>query len=99
MSAAGIQGQMPKIEELIAFQMVAESGSYAAAARILRRDASIVSRRISALEASLGAKLITRSPKSVQLTAVGTKYLERVTAILADLHDANREASGRPAVA
>lgn len=90
---------MPKLEELIAFQVVAESGSYAIAARLLGRDRSIVSRRITALEARLGTQLIARTSRSVQLTDVGARYLARLTVILADLENADREASGCSAIA
>ncbi|OHD02158.1 MAG: hypothetical protein A2885_09415 [Sphingopyxis sp. RIFCSPHIGHO2_01_FULL_65_24] len=88
---------MPKLEELITFQVVAESGSYATAARLLGRDTSIISRRIISLESRLGARLITRTSRSIQVTNVGARYLERLTSILTELEDANREVSDRSA--
>lgn len=85
----------PKLEELIAFQLVAESGSYATAARIVGKDPSVVSRRIAGLEKTLGAKLLERTSRSVILTPTGARYLERITVILADLAEANREAAAQ----
>jgi DNA-binding transcriptional LysR family regulator len=80
-----------KFEELRAFQLVAETGSYADAARVLGRDASIISRRISSLEAALGVVLVSRSPRNISLTQAGAAYLPKVVTILDDLDRANRE--------
>jgi DNA-binding transcriptional LysR family regulator len=47
------------LEQLVAFVAVAESGSFAAAAKRVGRDASIVSRRVSQLEQQLGVRLLS----------------------------------------
>lgn len=57
------------------FLAVARSGQMLAAARKLGIDHATVSRRIAALEAGLGAKLIERRTNGCVLTARGEKFL------------------------
>ena len=87
-----------QLEEIEAFAAVAESGSFAAAARRLGRDASVLSRRITTLEARLGARLLARTTRHVSTTEVGANYLSRVQAILAEWASADAEVSNRAAV-
>jgi DNA-binding transcriptional LysR family regulator len=58
------------------FLAVARSGGLMAAARRLGVDQTTVARRMSALEAGFGARLIERSPRGVTLTAPGAALLE-----------------------
>jgi DNA-binding transcriptional LysR family regulator len=51
---------------------------------------STVSLRIAELEARLGAKLLHRTTRKVQLTATGHSYYERCVRILADVDEADR---------
>ena len=53
------------------FLEVARSGTLTAAARRLRVDSTTVGRRLSALERELGAKLFSRTPGGLALTAAG----------------------------
>ncbi len=48
-----------------------ECGSLATAAKALKVDHSTVSRRLTALEAALGTKLVTRAPEGITLNEVG----------------------------
>jgi len=80
-------------EEIEAFAAVAESGSFAVAARRLGRDASVLSRRITALEARLGVRLLARTTRRVTTTEAGAGYLPRVQAILAEWSAADAEVS------
>ena len=57
-----------KIDEIRSFVAVAETGSFSAAARNLKRAQSVVSMHIAGFEAELGYKLFDRTPKPV-LTA------------------------------
>ena len=77
----------------IASAVVADTGSFTAAAKKLGRDASIVSRRVSQLEQQLGASLLSRTTRRVALTEVGSRYYGRVQGILEELSNASREAS------
>ena len=51
-----------------------------------------VTRLIAALEDRLGARLLQRTTRSVTLTDVGTRYLERARPILADVEEAEGSA-------
>ena len=82
-----------QLDEIEAFAAVAESGSFAAAARRLGRDASVLSRRIMALEARLGVRLLARTTRQVLTTEAGAGYLPRVQAILVEWASADAETS------
>lgn len=62
---------MPEWSDLRVLLEVARSGTLAAAARKLAVDNSTVGRRLAALERDLGAKLVTRTPDGLVLTAAG----------------------------
>lgn len=81
------------LDELAAFVTVAEAGSFAAAAKLLGRDASVLSRRVSQLEERLGVRLLSRTTRRVALTEVGAVYCRRVQGLLEELASASREAS------
>jgi len=81
------------------FVAVADLSGFAPAARKLRLSPSAVTRLIAALEEHLGARLLQRTTRSVTLTDVGTRYLERARRILADVEEADgsaREERNRP---
>src|SRR4051812_23840597 len=75
------------------FVEVVEQGSFRAAARRLELPKSTVSRRVAALEARLGARLLQRTTRRVSLTDVGTAYFERARVAVAALADAERSVS------
>lgn len=81
------------LDGLAAFVAVAEAGSFTAAATVIGRDASVLSRRVSQLERRLGVRLLTRTTRKVALTEVGAGYCARVRALLDELAAASREAS------
>lgn len=58
------------------FVAVVEAGSFSAAARRLRVGQPAVSKAMSRLETDLGAKLLLRSTRSVQITNAGERYYE-----------------------
>ena len=62
---------MPDWSDLRFFLEVARTGTLAAAARKLGVDNTTVGRRLSALERDLGAKLFSRTPDGLALTAAG----------------------------
>lgn len=84
-----------RLEEIEAFVAVAETGGFSAAAKRLGRDASVISRRVTALEARLGIRLLGRTTRQVALTEAGAAYLRRVQSILAELATAEEEAMDR----
>jgi DNA-binding transcriptional LysR family regulator len=85
---------MDRIDAMQAFVAVADSQGFAPAARKLGLSPSGVTRLIAALEERLGARLLQRTTRSVTLTDVGTRYLERVRRILADVEEAEGAAEG-----
>jgi len=80
---------MDKLTQIRAFVRVAERASFSAVARDLQVTQSAVSRAISALERNLGARLVSRSTRSVSLTEAGRRYYERCRQIISDLDEAD----------
>src|SRR5271156_5661596 len=85
---------MDRLDAMQAFVAVADLGGFAPAARKLGLSPSGVTRLIAALEERLGARLLQRTTRKVALTDVGTRYLERVRRILADVEEAEASAEG-----
>ncbi|MGX5825960.1 LysR substrate-binding domain-containing protein [Mesorhizobium sp. 43Arga] len=79
--------------EIEVFVRVVEAGSFSAAARTLRMTPSAVSKLIGRLEARLGARLVSRSTRKLQLTPEGTAFYDSGLRILADMAAAEREAA------
>jgi DNA-binding transcriptional LysR family regulator len=79
---------MDKFEDLQAFVAVVEAGSFTAASRRLDSAKSAVSRRISALEERLGAQLLRRTTRVLNLTETGRGFYEHAARILSDLEEA-----------
>ncbi|UZE50257.1 LysR family transcriptional regulator [Rhodopseudomonas sp. P2A-2r] len=75
---------MPDWEDLRHFVALAREGSLSAAARMLRVDHATVARRVAALEAETGMKLVDRRARSYALTEIG----RRVAAAAAPMEDA-----------
>jgi DNA-binding transcriptional LysR family regulator len=85
---------MDRLDAMQAFVAVADLQGFAPAARKLGLSPSGVTRLIAALEDRLGARLLQRTTRKVALTDVGTRYLERVRRILADVEEAESSAEG-----
>src|SRR6478609_4751405 len=85
---------MDRIDAMQAFVTVADLQGFAPAARKLGLSPSGVTRLIAALEERLGARLLQRTTRSVSLTDVGTRYLERARRILADVEEAENSVEG-----
>lgn len=83
--------QMNAFKQISAFVATAGHGSLSAAARIEGVTPAIVGRRLDALEARLGVKLIQRTTRRLSLTSEGQAFLEDCQRILNDL--ANAEAA------
>jgi DNA-binding transcriptional LysR family regulator len=83
---------MDRLEAMQAFVAVADLQGFAPAARKLGLSPSGVTRLIAALENHLGARLLQRTTRSVTLTDIGARYLERARWILADVEEAEGSA-------
>ncbi|MGO8095444.1 LysR family transcriptional regulator [Rhizobium leguminosarum] len=79
-----------EIEDLRIFAEVADAGGVSSAALRLGTSKSMVSRRITQLEAELGAQLLARTTRGIALTEAGATFREYATRITADL-DVARE--------
>ncbi|UIJ72699.1 LysR family transcriptional regulator [Aurantimonas sp. HBX-1] len=79
---------MSEFEDLRSLVEVIESGGLSRAAARLGVSKSIVSRRIARLEADLGTRLVTRTPRGISPTEAGLQFKERCDRILAELEEA-----------
>ena len=84
----------PAVSELNAFVTVARTRNFRAAAKELNVSASALSHAISAMEARLDTRLLSRTTRSVSLTAAGEQFLGRVgpalreiTGAIVELHE------------
>lgn len=85
---------MDRLDAMTVLLAVADAGSLSAAGRQLGQPLSTVSRKISDLEAQLGARLLVRSNRKVSLTDSGRSYVAASRRILADVDEAERAAAG-----
>ena len=76
------------------FVKVAEAESFADAGRQLHMSPPAVTRIVSALEDVIGTRLLTRTTRSVKLTAAGAQYFADCRRLLADLSEAEAAAAG-----
>ncbi|MGX9963500.1 LysR family transcriptional regulator [Roseomonas sp. F4] len=79
------------IEDLRTFVAVADAGGVSAAARWLGTSKSIVSRRLSRIEAELGVQLLARTTRGAALTEAGITFREYAARASAEI-DTAREA-------
>ena len=82
---------MDRLRALRFFVCVVRARSFTAAARQLDVSRSYLSREISGLEESLGARLINRTTRNVSPTELGRIYFDRCVRILNDLDEADFE--------
>jgi len=80
---------MDKLRAMQLFVRLADLGSFTRVAEQVNSSKSMISKEIARLEADLGARLLHRSTRNVQLTHVGEGYLQRAREILAKLDDAD----------
>lgn len=79
---------MDHFKQIATFVNVAQRGSLSAAARHEGIAPAMVSRRLDALEARLGVKLLQRTTRRLSLTPEGTAFVEDCQRILRELEDA-----------
>jgi DNA-binding transcriptional LysR family regulator len=80
---------MDQLRALRYFSKVVETGSFTRAAEAFSVPPSSLSRRIADLENSLGATLLKRTTRSVQLTEVGQLYYQQVQDVLYQLEQSD----------
>lgn len=73
---------------------IADVGGFAEAARQLHLSPPAVTRAVTALEDVIGARLFTRTTRSVKMTDAGQHYVEDCRRILAAIEEAEASAAG-----
>ncbi|WP_417598546.1 LysR family transcriptional regulator [Pararhodobacter oceanensis] len=86
---------IPSTSALLAFDAVARTGSFTAAARDLALTQGAVSRQVAQLEAQLGVTLIERSGRGTALSAAGLGYAETARAAIDLLGQGALQATGQ----
>ncbi len=81
--------------EMSVFSKVVAAGSLSAAARDLGISTAVVSRKLAALEARLGVRLVNRTTRRLSLTDEGASYHEACSRILVDIDEADAAAAAR----
>lgn len=81
---------MIDLNDIAVFVKVAQFESFSRAARALGMPVSTVSRRVAALEEQLGATLLQRTTRKLNLTAQGRAYYDQCSEPLGHLYDAER---------
>lgn len=82
---------MDRLLAMRVFATVVEVGSFARAAEQLHLSATAVSRHVAELERHLGAQLLQRSTRRLNLTESGANYYDRCRLILADVDEAEAQ--------
>ncbi|PWE30131.1 LysR family transcriptional regulator [Pararhodobacter marinus] len=86
---------LPNTPALLAFDAVARTGNFTAAARDLGQTQGAVSRQVAQLEAQLGVALVTRGARAARLTEPGRAYARAVRSALDTLGQGAMEALGQ----
>lgn len=76
------------------FEKVAESGSFAEAARVLNLSPSTVTKRVSHLERRIGVRLFNRNTRRVVLTEAGAAYWRHCRGLLVEIEHAEAVVGG-----
>jgi DNA-binding transcriptional LysR family regulator len=82
------------LRDIALFVEVAREKNFAKAAGKLAMPPSSLSRRIAALEASIGLKLLVRSTRRVELTDAGALYLARCESVVEAAQEAHEQVRG-----
>lgn len=82
---------MDRVGEMTAFVRTVETGGFSAAAREMGLTPSALSKLVTRLEDRLGARLLQRTTRRVQLTAEGEAFYARAKPILSAMDEAEAE--------
>ena len=88
-----IVGAVAKLKQIESFVAVATKGSLTAAANAEGVAPAVIGRRIDALEARLGVKLMVRTTRRITLTHEGSAFLEDCQRLLTDWASAEASVS------
>jgi DNA-binding transcriptional LysR family regulator len=79
---------MEDLERMAIFARVVEDKSFSAAARRLNLSKSLVSKQVTQLEKSVGARLLNRTTRALSLTDAGAVFYEHCAHIVEELEEA-----------
>lgn len=82
---------MLNLNQLNHFRLVADTGSFAEAARLAFITQPALSNSIRTLEERMGVQLLDRSERPVRLTPLGRDLLARIDAVLAEAQNLEKE--------
>jgi len=85
---------MDRFQAISAFVAVAKAGGFSAAGRELGVPLPTISRRVAELEDALGARLIHRTTRRIELTEHGRGFFAACQRVLEDLKDAEEAVGG-----
>lgn len=85
---------MDRLEAMRVFVEVVDQRGFSAASRTLRLPLSTVSRKIGELENDIGAQLLVRTTRRVEVTDSGWQYYQDALSILEAVEDQERRATG-----
>lgn len=88
---------MGRLEDLMCFARVVDSGSFSAAARSLGTGKSALSKQLGRLEAELGVQLLHRTTRSLNLSAAGQQVYTRAQRLLEEAQALEEEMAGQSA--
>jgi DNA-binding transcriptional LysR family regulator len=84
-----------QLEDLRIFVATVDARNFTAAANRLQLSKQFVSRRVMALEANLGVRLLVRNTRKLAVTDLGLEFYERATRILGEVADAEQAMSSQ----
>jgi DNA-binding transcriptional LysR family regulator len=84
-----------QIEDLQIYVATVDERSFTAAAMRLQLSKQFVSRRVMALEADLGVRLLVRNTRKLAVTDLGQEFYERAKRILTEVADAEQAMSSQ----
>jgi DNA-binding transcriptional LysR family regulator len=79
---------MDRLAAMETFVRVVETGGFSAVARERNTAQSAVSKQVAALERHLGAKLLTRTTRSLALTEDGERYFDAARRLISEVAEA-----------
>lgn len=79
---------MDRLTAMQTFVRVVESGSFSAVAREQQATQSAISKQVAALERALGARLLSRTTRSLALTEEGERYFQQARRLVAEIAEA-----------
>lgn len=79
---------MVSLDDMAIFAAVVQASGFSAAARVLDISTPVVSKRVSSLEAQLGARLLNRTTRRLSLTEAGSVFYRHCARVVAEAQEA-----------